>query len=58
MRILQANGIKASKPGVQTMLFNGRHGIGGDVADITKEQVAALVASAPEPEAKPEPAKS
>lgn len=49
MAILKANKIKASKPGVATMLFNGRHGIGGDVAPLTAEQVAELVTSAPIP---------
>jgi hypothetical protein len=49
MLILEAQKIKASKPGVQTMLFNGRHGVGGDPAPLTAEQVKQLIASAPEP---------
>lgn len=49
MAILEANGVKASKPGVQTMLFNGRHGTGGDPAPLTAAQVKELVESAAAP---------
>lgn len=49
MAILEAQKIKASKPGVQTMLFNGRKGIGGDPAELTATQVKDLIASAEVP---------
>ena len=49
MAILEAQKIKASKPGVATMLFNGRHGIGGEVAPLTAAQVSELVKSAEAP---------
>lgn len=47
MRILEANKIKASRPGIQTMVFNGRHGIGGEPAPVTKKQIEELISMDP-----------